>query len=1260
MEPSFKLIEFNVYDNKSENTKKNIDVNDEVHSFQSNTEFIIQMFGINELGETCAIFVKEYNPFFYISIPFNWKLNNMLEFISDLRERMGNYYGDSIVSSKIVKHKKLYGFNANNLHKFILIKFSSEKAMKCAIKCWYIEKTINKIYNKTLNPLGYEFDGVNLQIYESNIPPLLRMFHIKEISPSGWITFASGQINISRKKKTTCKFEFTISYNNIIAMPDKETIVPYKIASFDIEASSSHGDFPVPIKNYKKLAQNIIELNIKSEYECDEPWLEDVILTSFGFESLEDVDRVYPKVIPSLPYIKELIAKILLKKIKIMKNIEEDKDISDNEEEEDKEEGFVENSNECDENIFWKKNKIVSEYKNKTASIIEIINDDTYSHDTKILELTNIFSEFPQLKGDEVTFIGTTFITYGNQSTTPRNTCLVVGSCDNVENAEIQSFMTEKQLLCAWTQLISRENPDIIIGYNIFGFDYEFMFKRAIETSCLNAFLRLSRNIGEDCCGIDWRTQKRTLDGGVICLSSGQYDLKFIKMNGRFQIDLYNYFRRDYILNSYKLDYVASYFIGDIIKKIEYIDGNTKLYSKNLIGLENNSFISFEEISHSSDYYKNGEKFRVFNIDIINGTFMIQGIETPNMDKIVKWGMSKDDITPQDIFRMTNGTSADRAIIAKYCIQDCNLVHHLMKKMDVLTGYIEMSNLCSVPLSYLVMRGQGIKLTSYVAKKCREKNTLIPVIEKKFDNSGYEGAIVLPPKCGLYLDNPIACVDFGSLYPSSMISENISHDSKIWTKEFNLENVLIIETGEKDSNDIYIYDNLPGYKYVDITYDTYTYRRKTPSAAAVKVKCGYKICRFAQSKNGRAIMPAILEELLAARKFTRKQAALETDEFMKNVLDKRQISIKLTANSLYGQCGAKTSTFYDKDVAASTTATGRKLLIYAKNVIELAYKNRIIDTSLHGNIRVNAEYIYGDTDSVFFTFNCEEIDGTKIIGQRALEITIELAQQAGALATKFLKQPHDLEYEKTFLPFCLLSKKRYVGMMYEFSPDKCFRKSMGIVLKRRDNAPIVKDIYGGLINILMNDKNIIKSREFLENHLQQLVEEKYSMEKLIISKALRSGYKNPTRIAHKVLADRMGKRDPGNKPGSGDRIQFVYIKNSNTKALQGDRIENPLFIKTNNIKIDYAFYITNQIMKPIQQLFALVLEEMPEFKRKKDNFIDQLNCLKQNLDEEKYKKKEIMLRNKEIKTILFDKYIKITENKSKGQSDITSFLIQND
>ena len=88
--------------------------------------------------------------------------------------------------------------------------------------------------------------------------------------------------------------------------------------------------------------------------------------------------------------------------------------------------------------------------------------------------------------------------------------------------------------------------------------------------------------------------------------------------------------------------------------------------------------------------------------------------------------MAKDDVSPQDIFRLTNGSSADRAVVAKYCIQDCNLVHHLMNKIDVITGYVEMSRICSVPISFLVFRGQGIKLTSFVAKKCRDKDTLMP------------------------------------------------------------------------------------------------------------------------------------------------------------------------------------------------------------------------------------------------------------------------------------------------------------------------------------------------------------------------------------------------------------------------------------------------------------------------------------------------------------------------------------------------------
>jgi DNA polymerase elongation subunit (family B) len=233
-------------------------------------------------------------------------------------------------------------------------------------------------------------------------------------------------------------------------------------------------------------------------------------------------------------------------------------------------------------------------------------------------------------------------------------------------------------------------------------------------------------------------------------------------------------------------------------------------------------------------------------------------------------------------------------------------------------------------------------------------------------------------------------------------------------------------------------------------------------------------------------------------------------------------------------------------------------------------------------------------------------------------------------------------------------------MLYEHDPDKCKRKEMGIVLKRRDNAPIVKDIYGGIIDILMKEQNIQQATQFLESCLQNIVDENYPMDKLIITKSLRTGYKNPQSIAHKVLADRMTERDPGNKPSSGDRIPFVYIHNPNKKALQGEKIETPQYIKEANLKIDYSFYITNQIMKPVQQLFALVLEKIWLNQKKVGKiktFQREIDSLRKEEDDPiKLEKKIEKLRNKEIKVLLFDEYLRKTNNEKNGNISITSFF----
>ena len=1251
----FKLYDFNVYDGFSKQTdfdKSNFD------PYKDNKKFIIQMFGINSSGQTGSILVEDFNPFFYIKVGDNWTDSTRTEFIGHIKKKMGNYYEDSIVESKLIKKQKLYGFDDHKLHNFVRISFTNNGAFNKAKKMFYKDTFENGYFNRELIKDGYIYQNTNCYLYEANIPPLLKLFHLQEISPSGWVLLPSNKVKTVNKKTTHCAYEYIISHKHI-KKADKDDIVKYNICSFDIEASSSHGDFPVPIKDYKKLATNILqyynELQDKENYDCE--LFEKQIYAAFGYENINYIDKVYPK----LKQIgKEQLNNIFDNFIKyIPANDKTRKDYTLEIEESDSE-----SDNDDDEpSESIKKIKKVKKY-NKNANIFEIITDDKCEYETKLLELNKALTKFyPQLEGDIVTFIGMTFINYSEKKPYIRY-IIVKGGCKipdkykqwiQENNVKIIEKPTEKGVLLEFTKIMQLENPDIVTGYNINGFDWDFMYKRAKEIGCTHDFLKLSRNKDEVCINKDWRTGEEDIAKNKIILASGEYNLSYVNMPGRIIIDMCVIFRREFTLSSNKLDYVSSYFISDSVKKIEINTENntTEIFSKNLTGLTIGCFVKFEEISHSVNSYKKGKKFEVLDINLTNASFTIHSAEELDLINYkINWGLAKDDVSPQEIFELSNKSDFDRFTVGKYCLGDCDNVIWLLLKIDVITDKVEMSNLCDVPLNFLLLRGQGIKLQSYVSKKCGEKNTLMPVIEKELDDDGYEGAHVFTPKTGLYLEDPVACVDYSSLYPSSMISENLSHDSKVWTKEYDLSGNLINSTGEQDKDGNYIYDNLPNYTYVDVKYDTYKYFRTTAKSAAKKIVVGYKICRFAQFPEGKAIMPAILEELLGARKATKKLMTKEEDPFKKNIYDKRQLSIKVTANSLYGQCGAKTSAFFEKDVAAACTAIGRKLLFYGKDVIEGCYDNIEITVSDGTKVIVKAECVYGDTDSVFFKFNLKTTEGKRIINKQALIYTIELAKQAGELATKFLKKPHDLEYEKTFWPFNLLSKKRYDGMLYEEDPEKCKLKSMGNVLKRRDNAPIVKDIYGGVVNILMKDKSLPKSIKFVNESVQNMIEEKYPIEKLLVTKSLRGYYKNPKQIAHKVLADRIGLREQGNKPGAGDRMNYAYVKNDNKKALQGEKIETPEFIKNNNLKLDFGHYISNQIMKPLLQLFALELENIKEFKdkqfyikeyndKKTLTWDQELEKLKTKWPEpEKFTKKYEELRCKEVKSLIFDKFLK--------------------
>jgi DNA polymerase elongation subunit (family B) len=388
----------------------------------------------------------------------------------------------------------------------------------------------------------------------------------------------------------------------------------------------------------------------------------------------------------------------------------------------------------------------------------------------------------------------------------------------------------------------------------------------------------------------------------------------------------------------------------------------------------------------------------------------------------------------------------------------------------------------------------------------------------------------------------------------------------------------------------------PGTLWTDIEFDILRPDPMDTHKHPKKIRMGTRLCRYAQPPSTaselapKGSLPQIVAKLLAARKAKRVEITKTDDPFKKSLLDAEQNAYKITANSLYGQLGSKTFKIRLQDLAASVTAYARKQIMFSRDAIVEFYGPAAKDP------RCSAEIVYGDTDSLFVNFKPCDKSGKALVGREAIVATIDLTVEAGKFITGALKAPHDFEFDKVYYPFIIFSKKRYVGNKYEESPDKFKETSMGIVLKRRDNAPLLKMIYGGAIDYLLNKRDIVGATKFVQERVMDLVNGKIKLSQLTITKSLAADYASAP--AHKVLADRIAARDPGNAPSSGDRIGFVYVKalvGQKASDLQGERIETPAWIQEKGLKPDAEYYIEHQLMNPLAQLFGILVEKMPGF-----------------------------------------------------------------
>jgi DNA polymerase elongation subunit (family B) len=546
-------------------------------------------------------------------------------------------------------------------------------------------------------------------------------------------------------------------------------------------------------------------------------------------------------------------------------------------------------------------------------------------------------------------------------------------------------------------------------------------------------------------------------------------------------------------------------------------------------------------------------------------------------------GQTKDPLTPKGIFKCYRMfTPQSLGVVGKYVVQDSMLVLRLFEKLQVWIGLTEMSKICNTPMLSLFTQGQQVKIFSQIYKICIDSNY---VVEQDGyicgDGDNYTGAYVFDPVPGLY--DMVVSFDFSSLYPSIIIAYNIDYTTLVRDPSIPDE---LCHTFE--------WEDHIGCKHE-------TKKRKTKPKNIV---CGSHKFRFLKEPKG--IMPALLENLLKSRKdinsdikTLKLQLSEEKEENVKSelqtkitVLDKRQLAMKISANSMYGGFGVKKGYLPFMPGAMCTTAKGRESIEKAAKHLQQNY---------------SANLIYGDTDSCYINFPLfSRLEDSKECYDFCVNVENEMLS--------LFPRPMKLTYEeKIYWRFFILSKKRYMALQCKSDgkiADNIFKR--GVVLNRRDNSKLLKNLYSDIImkvfykegrNLILNyinDKltNIFqfgyKSEDYVttksigkveDYKIRQLSEDDVKKNKRLemLNCTEKEYYSMRGLPSHIQLAERMKNRGKRVEPGT--RLEHIIIDNFDLDGKLFDKIESWEYFRENSdiLRIDFYYYLKSFI-NPLDQV----------------------------------------------------------------------------
>jgi DNA polymerase elongation subunit (family B) len=704
---------------------------------------------------------------------------------------------------------------------------------------------------------------------------------------------------------------------------------------------------------------------------------------------------------------------------------------------------------------------------------------------------------------------------------------------------ELIPFDDEKSLILEFVFICKKVRPDIIYQFNGNAYDWNYIYKRSKNLNILEKFRYISKlNI-----------KSRWIENITGSKQVGKSGNKYPEMPGTTNIDLLIFYvkQNNTKFKDRKLQTISNVLLGKSKLDLPY----KKMYDLMEISLDKN--INFVERQKSA------------------------------------------------------------YTVAKYCLMDCILLHNLADVSNIAMIQFEGGRSNNMSPSSYFYRGSCFKVLSILSKLCEKEGYLIPEkvkdpmknVEKNYENKikddeqfinlfkektksskedlrkrkeikfkddyikGYKpaGAYVVKPKSGLY--EFVCCMDFASMYPNYIISQNLCQsffvkNNEILMPEFKYKKIKWMRRNGIIEEQIYHDSKIPGLL-------SKTLKRQLDSRSETK---------------------KIKNEFL-------KNCELSLNEAKKRMeyksLYAREMSEKINCNATYGISGSSYSNVYCMPITGCTTFGSKQCLKISSEKIKEWY---------------NAKIVYGDTDSLFIKYphieneNLTNEEKFKKLYNFSINTAIpRLNKYLESIGFKYMKMDH----EKIFIKIIFSNnKKNYEGI--QCCGDNFYdreEKIMGKKYKKRDSSKIEKMVGEKIVSLALSMKDNFDHKKAIKEYLIKIIKDiydnKYDFTYFMKSKVYKPPYKMASQQPHCRSVELIKKYNFGLTPLPNDRVFYTYKREPYILGSRGgiikpkrcDQVWPLILLETKtgptNIIIDYKIFIEN-IMDNSMSIFSYVFD----------------------------------------------------------------------